>query len=91
MNQTEQEVIALFKFDTEGHIDRTGIEHGKFANHPHVATFAQERHGVAFLHTKRLQAGTETVDLLLDLGIGCGFKLLAGLFQQKCVIGIFAY
>ena len=46
----EEQVVALFEFDAQGHVDRTGIEHGQLAHDPKVAPLGEQRHAVASLH-----------------------------------------
>ena len=69
MGEAKEEVVALFEFDTERHIDRTGIKHGQFAHNPEVAPLAQQGKVVAGLYAKGLQTRPQGIDLVADVGI----------------------
>ena len=88
MNEAEHQVVAFFQFDTEGHVDSAGVEHRQFTNYPKVATFAQQRHSISLLHAERLQSGTDTIHLFLDLSVSRRLEFLFSLFQQKSIVGI---
>ena len=69
MGEAKEEIVALFEFDTERHIDRTGIKHGQFAHNPEVAPLAQQGKVVAGLYAKDLQTRPQGIDLVADVGI----------------------
>ena len=88
--QSEIKVVTLLELYRERNIYRTGIEHCKVTNNPHVAAFAQQGHIITFLDSQSLEACAQTVYLFFNLSISCWFKslFLVCFFEEEGIVRI---